>query len=86
VCKMHRFTVIPHVLVIDFGGMWISTARGRLRPEVRSPVDRVTTVFYSCFVDTYRLSYTVSTLLGLFLLPKMVERRFRPLGGVLDRK
>jgi hypothetical protein len=45
-----------------------------------------TTVFYSCFVDIYRLSCTVSTLLALFLLPKMVERRFRPLGGVLDRK
>jgi hypothetical protein len=43
-------------------------------------------VFYSCFVDIYRLSSTASTLLALFLLPKMVERRFRPLGGVLNRK
>jgi hypothetical protein len=66
--------------------MSISTARGRLRPEMRSPVDRATTVFYSCFVDNYRLSCNVSTLLALFSLPKMAERRFRPLGGVLDRK
>jgi hypothetical protein len=42
-------------------------------------------VFYSCFVDSFRLSCTISTLLALLLLPKMAERRFRPLGGVLDR-
>jgi hypothetical protein len=53
---------------------------------MRSPVDRVTTVFYSCFVDIYRLSCTVSTLLALLLLPQMVERWVRPLGGVLDRR
>jgi hypothetical protein len=61
--------------------MSISTARGRLTLEVTSPVIRATTVFYSCFADIYHLSCTVSTLLALFLLPKMVERRFRPLGG-----
>jgi hypothetical protein len=66
--------------------MSISTARRRLTPEVTSPVDRATTVFYSCFIDIYRLSCTVSTLLARSLLPKMAERRFRPLGGVLDRK
>jgi hypothetical protein len=83
---MHRLKVIPHFMIVDYGGMWISTARGRLTPEERSPVDRATTVFYSCFVDIYRLSCPVSTLLALLLLPKMVERRFRPLGGMLDRK
>ncbi len=72
-------------LIVDYGGMSISTARGRLTPEVTSPVDGVTTVFYSCFVDIYRLSRTVSTLLALLLLAKMAERRFRPPGGVLDR-
>jgi hypothetical protein len=82
---MHCLKVIPHFMVVDYGGMWISTARGRLRPQVRSPVDRATTVFYSCFVDNYRLSCTVSTSLALFLMPKMAERRFRPLRGVLDR-
>jgi hypothetical protein len=65
--------------------MSISTARGRLRPEVTSPVDRATTVFSSCFVDIYCLSCTVSTLFAFLLLPKMAERRFRPLGDVLDR-
>jgi hypothetical protein len=53
---------------------------------MRSPVDRATTVFSSCFVDNYRLSCNVSTLFTLFSLPKMAKRRFRPLGGVLDRK
>jgi hypothetical protein len=83
---MHSLKVTPIFLIVDYGGMSISTARGRLTPEVTSPVDRATTVFYSCFVDIYRLSCTVSTLLGLLLLPKTAERRFRLLGGVLDRK
>jgi hypothetical protein len=65
--------------------MSISTARGRLTPEVTSPVDRATTVFSSCFVDNYRQSVSVSTLLALLLLPKMAETRFRLLGGALDR-
>jgi hypothetical protein len=82
---MHRLKVTPIFLIVDYGGMSISTARGRLIPEVTSPVNRATTVFCSCFVDIYRLSCTVSTLLALLLLPKMAERRFRPLGGVLDR-
>jgi hypothetical protein len=83
---MHRLKVLLTFLIVDYGGMSISTTSRRLTPEMKSPVDGATTVFYSCFVDIYRLSYTVSTLLALFLLPKMVERRFRPLGGVLDRK
>jgi hypothetical protein len=83
---MHRLKVLPTFLVVDYDGISISSARERLRPEMRSPVDRLTTIFYSCFVDIYRLSCTVSTLLALFLLPKMVEKRFRPLGSVLDRK
>jgi hypothetical protein len=73
-------------LIVDYSGISISTARGHLTPDMTSPVDRATTIFYSCFVDIYRLSCTVSTLLALLLLPKMAERRFRPLGGVLDRK
>jgi hypothetical protein len=79
-CKMHRLKVLPTFLIVDYGGMSISTARRRLRPVMTSPVDRATTVFYSCFVDIYRLSCTVSTLLALLLLPQMVERQFRPLG------
>jgi hypothetical protein len=78
----HRLKVKPILLMVDYGGMWISTARGRLTPEVTSPIDRATTVFYSCFVDTYRLSCTVSTLFVLLLSAKTAERRFRPLGGV----
>jgi hypothetical protein len=78
---MHSLKVTPIFLIVDYGGISISTARGRLTPEVTSPVDRATTVFYSCFTDIYRLSCTVSTLLALLLLPKMAERRFRPLGG-----
>jgi hypothetical protein len=82
---MHRLIQrCTHFLIVNYGGMSISTARGRLIPEVTSPVDRATMVFYSCFVDNCRLSCTVSTLLALFLLPKMAERQFRPLGGVYD--
>jgi hypothetical protein len=54
---------------------------GVLKPDVTSPVDKATTVFSSCFVDIYRLSCTVSTLLARLLLRKMAERRFRPLGA-----
>jgi hypothetical protein len=81
---MHSLKVTPVFLIVDYGGISISTARGRLTPEVTSPVNRATTVFYSCFVDTYRLSCTVSTLLALLLLPKMAERRFQQVGGALD--
>jgi hypothetical protein len=83
---MHSLKVTPIFLIVDYGGISISTARGRLTPELTPPVDRATTVFYSYFVDIYRLSCTVSTLLALLLLPKMSKRRFRPPGGVLDRK
>jgi hypothetical protein len=56
---MHSLKVTPIFLIVDYGGISISTARGRLKPEVTSPVDRATTVFYSCFIDIYRLSCTV---------------------------
>jgi hypothetical protein len=51
-------------------------------PKVTSPVDKAITVFYSCFVDNYRLYSSVSILLALFLLPKVTGRRLRPLGCV----
>jgi hypothetical protein len=41
--------VIPSFLLADFGGMSISTAGGRLRPEMKSPVDRATAVFLFAF-------------------------------------
>jgi hypothetical protein len=37
-------------------------------PEVTSPVDRVTMVFYSCLVDIYRLSCTCFDVISAFLL------------------
>jgi hypothetical protein len=80
------FESYTRFFIVDYGVMSISTARGRLTLEVTSPVNRATTVFYSCFVDIYRLSSTVSTLIALLLLPKKAERRVRPLGCVLDRK
>jgi hypothetical protein len=79
---MHSFKVTPVILIVDYGGTSIATARGRWTPEVTLPVDRAITVSYSCFADIYRLSCTISTLLALLLLPKMAERRFRPLWGV----
>jgi hypothetical protein len=41
----HSLKVTPIFLIVDYGGISISTARGRLTPEVTSPVDRATTVF-----------------------------------------
>jgi hypothetical protein len=63
--------------------MSISTASGRWISEVTSPVDRANTVPYACFVGIYRPSCDASTLLSLFSMPKMAEKRFRSLGGVL---
>jgi hypothetical protein len=83
---MHHLKVTPTSLIVDNGRVSISTARGRLISEVTSPVHRATMVFYLCLVDIYRLSCTGVTLLELLLLPKMAERRLRPLGGMLDRK
>jgi hypothetical protein len=83
---MQSLKVTPIFLIVDYGGISISAARGRLTPEATSPVDRATTVFYSCFVDICRLSCTVLTLLALLLLPKMAERRFPLQWGVLDQK
>jgi hypothetical protein len=84
--RTRRLKVIPNLLTVDYGEMSISTARRRLKLEMRSPVDRANTVFYSCFVDNYRLPCNVSTLLALFLLPKMAEKLFRPLESVLGQK
>jgi hypothetical protein len=68
---MHHLKVTSSFSIVDCGGISISIARGCLRPEVTSPVDRLITVFCSCFVDSYRISCTVSTLCALLLLPKM---------------
>jgi hypothetical protein len=65
---MHSLKVTPIFIIADYGGISISTARGRLTPEGTSPVDRATAVFYSCFIDIYRLSCTVSTLFALFVI------------------
>jgi hypothetical protein len=36
---MHRFKVLSSFSIVDYGEMFISTARGRLIPEVTSPFD-----------------------------------------------
>jgi hypothetical protein len=78
---MHSLKVTPVVLIVDYGGISISTARGRLTPEVTSAVDRATTVFYSCFVDIYRLSCSVSTLLALFVIAENGRKTISAAGG-----
>jgi hypothetical protein len=40
--NMHHLKVTPNFLIVDNDGMSISTARGRLRPEVTSPFDSLT--------------------------------------------
>jgi hypothetical protein len=62
---MHRLNVAPTFLIVDYGGMSISTTRGRLIPEVTSSVDRATMVFFSCFADIHRLSHTILMLLAV---------------------
>jgi hypothetical protein len=49
--SMHCSKVTYSFLIVDRGGMSISTAQRRLVPEVTSSVDRATTVFYLYFVD-----------------------------------
>jgi hypothetical protein len=58
--SMHRLKVALNFLIVDYDGMSSSTARGRLIPEVTSPVDRATMAVYSCFVYNYRPSPTAS--------------------------
>jgi hypothetical protein len=53
---MHRFEVTLVFLIFDFGGMSISTARMRPKPEVTSPVDRATTVSHLCSSNIFYLS------------------------------
>jgi hypothetical protein len=62
--------------------MLISDARGRLRPEVTSPVDEAT-MFGFLFMFYFRLSFTSRRYshFSVFLL-EMAEKRFRPIGGV----
>jgi hypothetical protein len=36
---MHSLKVTPIFLIVDYGGISIATARGRLTPEVTSPID-----------------------------------------------
>jgi hypothetical protein len=74
--SIHRLKNTTIFEIADSGGMSISAARGRLIPEVTSQINRTTTVFYSCFVDIYRLSCTVSTLLAFSLLPEMEKNDF----------
>ena len=50
------------------GGMLISEARGRPRPEVSAPFNSYTSSFYSCSVGIFRLSLTVQKLVHIFHL------------------
>jgi hypothetical protein len=63
-----RHSVVVSVFwIFYYGGIAISTARGRARPEVTSPVNRVTMVSYSCSSNIFHLCCTVPTLFMLVL-------------------
>jgi hypothetical protein len=79
--SMHRLKVTPNFLIVDYGGISISTARGHSIPELTSPVDRVTMVFCSCFVDICRLSCTVPTLLAILFRLKWGKDDFGRYGA-----
>jgi hypothetical protein len=67
---MHHWKVAPIFLIVDYGGMSISTTRVRLIREMTSPDNRATTIFSTGFVDIYSQPYTVLTLLAFFLIAK----------------
>jgi hypothetical protein len=58
----HHLKVTLSFLIVTPSGMSILNTKKHLITEVRSLVDRATTVFYSRFVDNFHLSSTVSTL------------------------
>jgi hypothetical protein len=48
VCKMHGLKAVPNFLAFDYGGMWISTARERRKPNIKLPFVSLTMVLYLC--------------------------------------
>lgn len=60
--SMYHLRVTGIFSINDYGGTPISVVTGSLRPEVTSSVDIAITVFYSCYINIYRLSSTVSVL------------------------
>lgn len=59
---MHHFKVLLVFSVVDYDVISVSTARGRLRLEVTSPVDEADMGPYSDFSETFHMYCTVSTL------------------------
>jgi hypothetical protein len=57
---MHRSKRVTVFSLSDSGETSISTARGRLRPEVTSLIDGTTMVFYTCFIETYHPFFNLS--------------------------
>jgi hypothetical protein len=84
--NMYRFKVILAFVIVDYGGLSISTAKEHPRPEMMSPVDRVTMVSCKCSMHVSSLLCTVNKLFAFFHLALVVVCRFRPLGGAPIRK
>jgi hypothetical protein len=80
------FTSYMRFSLVSNGDLSISTANGRLEPQVTSPFDSSTTVSFKCSIHTTCLARTIRQLYPFFRLSIMAESRFRPLGGVGDRK
>jgi hypothetical protein len=81
--NLHCKKVTPNLLIVNYGGTSISTARGRLRPDVRFPVDKATTFSSSCFADNlpsilYRLS-----VINAFLIAENGGKTISAARGVL---
>jgi hypothetical protein len=66
--NMHHFKIILDFVIVDYGAMSNSTDRGRPRPAVTSPVDRVTMVSYQCPIHISCLLYTFDKFFALFSL------------------
>jgi hypothetical protein len=63
---LYRFDVISAFLIAENGGKTISAARGRVRPEVKSPFDSLTPIWYRSALEFFG-----------YLLPSKVIRLFR---------
>jgi hypothetical protein len=63
---LYRFDVISAFVIAENGRKTISAARGRVRPEVKSPFDSLTPIWYRSALEFFQLSFTCQKLFDFF--------------------